>query len=253
MSADIFINFLFQYMETIAEERSNFWRNTSLILIGLLIGYMMGRFELTNVTFRNDNAATEKTEITNSQNPTNNTANNEIVISPDDDPYMGSEDAKVTIIDFSDYQCPFSAKFNINILPQLEAEYIKTGKVKYVFRDFPLNIHPKAQYAHYAAECAKEQNKYWEMNKILFEKQSDWSNSEKIIETFSTYAAEIGMNKYTFEDCLTSEKHREEVEKDKNDGISYGIKGTPTIIVNNKIIRGISTYDQFKQLIEKEL
>lgn len=228
-------------METAEEERSNFWRNTSLILIGLLIGYIIGRFELTSITFKNENAATGKTEI------------NEIVISSDDDPYMGLEDAKITIIDFGDYQCPFSAKFNINILPQLEADYIKTGKVKYVFRDFPLNIHPKAQYAHYAAECGKEQGKYWEMNKILFEKQSDWSKSEDIIKTLNTYATEVGIGGYKFEDCLKSEKHKEEVEKDKNDGISYGIKSTPTIIVNGKIIRGISTYDQLKQLIEKEL
>ena len=139
------------------------------------------------------------------------------------------------------------------MLPQLEIDYIQTGKVKYVFRDFPLNIHDHAQYAHLAANCAGEQNNYWGMNNILFGKQLEWSQSEDLITTFTTYAEEIGINSYTFNECLSEERYLDEIAKDKADGISYGVKGTPTLFINGKVARGISTYEQLKLLLDKEL
>lgn len=254
MNVEIFINLLFNIMKSYEEERSDFWRTAGLVLIGLFLGYIIGRFELTTITFENNNEdIAPKDNVESIQDANASPADEPVVISENDDPYVGSEEAPVIIIDFSDYQCPFCAKFYSEMFPQLEVDYINTGKVKYVFRDFPLNIHPKAQYAHYAAECGKEQNKYWEMHGILFEKQSEWSKSEDIIETFISYADESGLNVASFKECLTSERYRDEVAKDKEDGISYGVKGTPTLIINGKIIRGISTYDQLKQVIEKEL
>ena len=241
-------------MESQLEERSTFWRTTGLVLIGLFIGYIIGRFELTSINFENKNINENLKQNTNTaQKQNQQIKTNKVVISEDDDPVLGSKDAPVTIIDFSDYQCPFCKKFYSNIFHELEADYIDSGKVKYVFRDFPLSIHSKAQYAHYAAECGKEQNKYWEIHNILFEKQSEWTESENLIETLTSYAEEIGLDKINFKECLSSEKYRDEVKKDKEDGLSYGIKGTPTLVINGKMIRGISSYDQLKKLIEKEL
>jgi len=253
MNAEIFINLLFNNMEIHEEEMGNFWRNAALILIGLFIGYIIGRFELTTVTVKNDQTAPTGNTVSEVQDTNTEEPTNQLVASVDDDPSIGQEEAAITIIDFSDYQCPFCAKFYSEILPQLKTDYIQTGKVKYVFRDFPLNVHPKAQYAHYAAECAKEQNKYWEMHDMLFEKQAEWSEAENLVETFTLYAGEIKLNTTNFNSCMTSEKYREEIAKDKEDGISYGVKGTPTIIINGKLIRGVSNYEQLKQLLEKEL
>lgn len=241
-------------METHEEETNNLWRTVGLILVGLFIGYIIGRFELSTITFENNNSnaasnTNSETAQTNTQTPTAEP----IIVSADDDPFVGSEDSPITIIDFSDYQCPFCAKFYAEIFPQLDIDYIKTGKVKYVFRDFPLNIHPKAQYAHNAAQCAGEQNKYWEMHNMLFEKQAEWGASEDLIETFTAYSLEAGLNTVNFKECLTSERYADEVAKDRNDGISYGVKGTPTLFINGKIIRGVGTYEQLKQLLEKEL
>jgi protein-disulfide isomerase len=240
-------------MEIYEEEKGTFWRNAALVLIGLFIGYIIGRFELTTITIKNDQTAPAKNTVNEVQNTNTEATVNQVVASADDDPFIGQEEAAITIIDFSDYQCPFSAKFYSEILPQLKTDYIQTGKVKYVFRDFPLNIHPKAQYAHYAAECAKEQSKYWEMHDILFEKQKEWSEAEDLVETFTLYAGEIKLNTVNFKNCMTSETYKDEVAKDREDGISYGVKGTPTIIINGNIVKGISTYEQLKQLLEKEL
>src|SRR3989338_10775012 len=100
-----------------------------------------------------------------------------IDVSADNDPVLGDSRAHVTIIEFSDYQCPFCGKFVQETLPQLKQEYITTGKVKLVYRDFPLEIHPEAQPAALAAECAKEQNKYWEYHDQLFKNQDSLSAS----------------------------------------------------------------------------
>ncbi|MCD6109946.1 DsbA family protein [bacterium] len=241
-------------MESKKEKKDNSWRTIGLILIGLLVGYISGRFELTTITFNNDNKTVRNPVKTmDDKSAVTTPSKKPIAISEDDDPYLGDENTIVTIIDFSDYQCPFCNKFYSNILPQLKTDYIDTGKVKYVFRDFPLNIHPKAKYAHYSADCALEQGKYWEMHNKLFESQSDWEKSDDLTKTFTDYASELGMNTSNFQECLASEKYKDEVKKDIEDGISYGVKGTPTLFINGKPIRGVSNYEYLKQTIEKAL
>ena len=95
----------------------------------------------------------------------------------DDDDFKGDEDAPVTIVEWSDFECPFCTRFYTETLGKLEEKYINTGKVKFVYRDFPLGFHANAQKAAEAAECAGEQGKYWEMHDKLFEKQAEWSEA----------------------------------------------------------------------------
>ena len=102
-----------------------------------------------------------------------------VKISADNDPVIGNSDAPITIIEFSDFQCPFCARFHTQTLPLLLEEYIEQGKVKLVFRDFPIqSIHPNALPASVAAECANEQGKFREMHDMLFEKQNEWNKLE---------------------------------------------------------------------------
>ena len=93
----------------------------------------------------------------------------EVVVAFDDDPIMGDPKAPVTILEFSEYQCPFCRRFHKEVLPKLNEEYISKGKVRYIFRDFPLRFHKKAIPAAISANCAGEQGKYWEMNDFLFD------------------------------------------------------------------------------------
>src|SRR3989344_5308544 len=158
-------------------------------------------------------------------------ANGPIEVSVDDDAFIGEENALVTIVEFSDYQCPFCERFYLQTLDQLKKEYIDTGKVKLVYRDFPLDFHPNAQKAAEAAECAGEQNKYWEMHNKLFE-----SGVEGGVATFKVYAKDLGLDTGKFDTCLDSGKTASEVKKDMQDGSAAGISGTPGFIINGQLI-----------------
>jgi len=158
-------------------------------------------------------------------------------ISLDDDPVKGDTNAPVTIIEFSDFQCPFCKRFFDQTLPILEEKYIKTGKVNFVYRDFPLsNIHPNAQQSHIAAECADEQGAFWPFHDVLFERQGEWAQlgSNEINNKFKQFASEIGIDSVSFGNCLDLTTFDAEVNKDYLDGVSYGVTGTPTFFIGNE-------------------
>ncbi len=187
-----------------------------------------------------------------------------IQVNADDDPYLGPKDAKVTVIEFSDYECAYCgaadgthdvliARFKQSdpswepAVPKLK-ELAKEGKIKFVYRDFPLNIHKNAQKAAEASECADEQGKFWEYHDVLFENQDalDVSNLKK-------YAQEIGFDSAKFNECLDSGKMAAETKKDFTDGVSYGVSGTPAFFVNGVLISGAAPFKDFEGLINSEL
>jgi protein-disulfide isomerase len=179
----------------------------------------------------------------------------------DDDVKLGSDSAPIVLIEFSDFQCPFCRKWHKESFNSLETEYIKTGKVQLVYRDFPLSFHPGAQKSAEAAECAREQNKWREMyDKINAEQEKqgpgtaqfggDWSSSLK------TWASQIaGIDTTKFNQCLDSGKYTSEVQDDLNDGTSVGVSGTPAFVIgkrggNGQLIVGAQPYSTFKQAID---
>ena len=182
-------------------------------------------------------------------------------ISADDDPIIGNPDAPITIIEFSDFQCPFCAKFHMQTLPTIMDEYINKGTVKLVFRDFPIqSIHPNAVPASIAAECANEQGKFEQMYHMLFEKQKEWSNLETAyaITAFNQYASELQLNEEKFDSCIKNVKYIEEVQKDLNEGRTYGVTGTPGFFIGNEKIgfvelKGAQPFESFKKVINSQL
>jgi len=184
-----------------------------------------------------------------------------VKISADNDPIIGDPHAPITIIEFSDFQCPFCARFNAQTLPAILDEYIEQGKVKLVFRDFPIqSIHPNALPASVAAECANDQNKFREMHDILFEKQNEWNKKEttEALSMFSQYASNIELDMEVFDSCLTSGKHIDEIKKDLEDGRDYGVTGTPGFFVGNEQIgfvelKGAQPFESFKKVIDAQL
>ncbi|MFQ5496458.1 MAG: thioredoxin domain-containing protein [Nitrosopumilus sp.] len=184
-----------------------------------------------------------------------------IKISADNDPVIGNEDAPITIIEFSDFQCPFCARFHTQTLPLILEEYIEQGKVKLVFRDFPIqSIHPNALPASVAAECANEQGKFKEMHDVLFDNQNEWNKQETVnaLSLFSEYANEIQLDQETFDSCLTNGKYIEEIRKDLEDGRNYGVSGTPGFFIGNEKIgfvelKGAQPFDSFKKVIDAQL
>ncbi len=169
-----------------------------------------------------------------------------IQVNVDDDPAKGPAEAPVTIIEFSDFQCPFCKR----VLPVLE-QVITTypGKVRLVYRDFPiLSIHPHAQRSAEAAECAREQGKFWEYHDALFADQEQFA-----VTKLSDYARSIGLDMAAFEQCLASNKYTAEVQKDAADGEQAGVTGTPAFFINGRLLSGAQPFDAFRQIIEEEL
>lgn len=182
-------------------------------------------------------------------------------ISMDDDPVIGDPDAPITIIEFSDFQCPFCARFNAQTLPLIFDEYIQQGKVKLVFRDFPLqNIHPNALPAAIAAECANEQGGFVGMHDILFERQSQWNNVDtaEALSLFNQYAKDLQLDQTAFSSCFGNGNHITEINGDLRDGRNYGITGTPGFFIGNDHLgyvelKGAQPFESFKRIIDAQL
>ena len=178
-------------------------------------------------------------------------------------PARGSDAARIVVVEFSDYQCPFCAMFFRQTLPQLDQDYIKTGKIKYVFNNVPLDqIHPAAFKAAEAAECAGDQSKFWEMHDKIF------SNPRTIaVADLTTHARAIGLDVPRFSQCLESGKSTNAVRAGLVQAATVGVDGTPTFVIaladarnpsdpNVKIlsvISGAQPYAVFKSALDKAL
>lgn len=186
------------------------------------------------------------------QDPQGNTV---VDVSVDDDPVMGNKNAKVTIVEFSDYQCPFCRSFWQDSLPQIKKEYIDTGKVKLVYRDYPLSFHAMAQKSAEAAECADDQGRYWEMHDKMFTEQSKLGQGtvQYTLNDLKKWATQLGLNSPQFNQCLDSDKYKAEVEKDFADGSAAGVTGTPSFFINGRFMVGAQPFAGFKAIIDEEL
>jgi protein-disulfide isomerase len=160
----------------------------------------------------------------------------------------GLGSAPITIIEFGDFQCPYCEVFFNQVLPEIEKKYINSGKVKFVYREFPLSFHQYAQKASEAAGCAGEQGKFWDYHDKLFENQNSLD-----LASLKSYAQQLHLNTAKFNDCLDSGKMAAAVQKDISDGSSYGVTGTPTFFVNGVMINGAQPFSEFEKIIDQEL
>lgn len=172
-------------------------------------------------------------------------------------PLKGKQDARLTLIEFSDYQCPFCKRHAEETLLRIDEEYIATGKLRYAFRDFPLEMHKQALKAAEAAHCADEQGKYWEIHDKLFANQQALKPKQLI-----RYARAAGLQTGPFKRCLDSGKYAEKVKQGIAEGQKLGINGTPTLmlgvsngdkVVDVRVIQGAHPFPVFKQEIDKLL
>lgn len=162
---------------------------------------------------------------------------------------IGPDDAKVKVIEFSDFQCPFCKSFHPSIKKALE-EY--GDKIQYVYKHLPLGFHLQAENAALASECANEQGKFLAYADKLFENQDDWGQSEGT-QKFKTLALQIGLNASQFNQCLDDVKYQEKVNKDKEEAASFGISGTPGTFINDQFRGGAIDFENLKTIIDEEL
>ncbi|HIH11582.1 TPA: DsbA family protein [Candidatus Woesearchaeota archaeon] len=215
-----------------------FWKVTTVVLIAILAVF----------AFRGSNGVTGNVVGDQPSVAPEQQAPSVVKLDIGDDAVLGKKDAPVTIVEFSDYQCPFCGRFFEQTLPELKKNYVDTGKVKIVFKDFPLSFHPEAEPAAIAANCAGEQGKYYPFHDKVFANQESIS-----ADNYKKWARELGLNMANFEKCLQDPKQKEEIRKDLQEGTAAGVQGTPAFFVNGKLISGAQPYPVFQQLIDAEL
>lgn len=167
-------------------------------------------------------------------------------VSTDDDPSIGPEDAPITIIEFSDYQCPYCQTWYQQVFEQLLASY--PNQIRFVYRDLPLSGHPEAIPAAEAADCAGEQGAYWKYHDALFSGQYDLNRA-----AYEQYAADLGLDAKAFTTCLDSHRYQDEVQADARDAARVGINSTPTFVVNGRVLIGALPFANFQAVIDEEL
>lgn len=161
------------------------------------------------------------------------------------DPFKGAADAKVTVVEFSEFQCPFCSRVG----PTLQKIWEVYGdKVRIVFRDFTLPMHARAIPAAEAANCANEQGKFWEFHDKLFANQQALSDDD-----FKKYATELGLDTDKFNTCYSTGKYRADVQKDAADGAKIGVTGTPAFFINGRFLSGAQPFEAFKAIIDEEM
>ena len=182
----------------------------------------------------------------------------EMVMTVTDDPFLGDPKAPLTLIEMTDYQCPFCSRHVVKTMPEIVKNYVDTGKVKYVNRDFPLSFHKDASKAAEAAHCAGEQGKYWDMHAKLFANQKAQG-----VDKLAEYAGNIGLDSTAFDTCLSSGKYAAKIQQSMKDGRKAGVMGTPTVLLGTtqddgtvkitKRLRGAQPFSVFKTHIDSAL
>jgi protein-disulfide isomerase len=160
-------------------------------------------------------------------------------------PAKGPQDAKVTIVEFSDFQCPFCSKGR-KVIDDVVKMY--GNKVRVVFRDFPLDFHDKAQKASEAGLCANDQGKFWEMHDWMFDNQQTLD-----VDTLKAAARKLGLDGAKFDQCMTSNQHEADVKRNMADGRKAGVSGTPAFFINGVMLSGALPIERFKSEIDRAL
>jgi protein-disulfide isomerase len=160
--------------------------------------------------------------------------------------YKGKPDAPVTVVEYADFQCPGCGFFAAQIEPRLTADYIESGKARFVFHDYPLPGHPNAIPAAEAARCAGDQAAYWPMHDLLFANQAQWSSQRQPLQQFGVYAEQLKLDRAAFEQCMAGGKHRESILKAQQAGDQLGLPGTPSFAVNGALLdtQGVQTVNE---------
>ncbi len=215
-----------------------------VIIIILLAGTVMQLSALNTSITTSPSAAVAKTPTTTTPTPAKPAAqavSNVSLLGHS----LGSMSAPKVMVIFSDFECPFCVRFEKETFPQIKKNYIDTGKLRVVFKHYPLSFHKNAQKAGEAAECAAEQNKFWEMHNKLFTQGVVGG-----VDTYKKYASDLSLDTEKFNTCLDSGKTAAKVKSDAAEGSAIGVTGTPSFVINNKKYVGAQPYSAFQLALD---
>ncbi len=233
--------------EPFAIEKTDATKNTSLVVLLLPLVFLAG-LGLGYLLWGKKIDAGTTSQTTSGQTSTAQTQQAKRFDIPlDDSPAIGPANAPITLVEFSDYECPFCRKWHDEVYHRLLQDY--KDKIRFIYRDYPLTgLHPNAVAAAEAADCAGEQGKYWNFHDLLFSGQFSLG-----IEGYQAYASSLKLDLSKFNDCLTKRRFQVTVQKNYDFASSLGIQSTPTFFINGLALVGSQPYDVFKQVIDMEL
>ncbi len=162
----------------------------------------------------------------------------------------GSESAAVEVTEYADYQCPFCQTFATLQMPTIEERLIRTGRLRWRYRDFPLQQHEFSRLAAHSAACADEQGKYWQQHDRIYEGQAEWSTARDAGDFFRTYARAVGLDVGRYDECMTSGKYAGRIQASLEEGAKAGVSSTPTLLVGNRLYRGRIDSDAIRRLVD---
>lgn len=165
---------------------------------------------------------------------------------------QGEDSATVTLIEYSDFQCPFCKRFYDSVLSRIVTDYVKTGKVKLSYKNYAF-LGDESRWAAQAAECAADQGKFWEMHELLFTRQQGENTGAFSKENLINLAKEIKVDGAKFSDCVNQDATLARVQEDISEGNRIGVRGTPTFLLNGKLIVGAQPYEAFKTALDEAL
>jgi len=235
---------------------------TQYLMIGLLVAgaYLVGVYK-TEVEYLKNGAATgqvaevagEKVDVQQPKEKSELTEEEWQAVTANPAMVVGEEKAPVTIVEFTDFQCPFCDRYVTQAYQDIQENYVKTGKVRYMYQDLPLSFHQNAEAAAVAARCAGKDDKYLLMHDKLFSSQSVWGEMKDPTETYVTYAKEMGVSEAGFRACLSDAKVLQDVRDSAALAEKVGATGTPTFYINKTALIGALPFTAFEELIEAKL
>jgi protein-disulfide isomerase len=164
--------------------------------------------------------------------------------------FLGNANAPVVITEYADYQCPACQTFDMVQFPDIVRQLVETGKVRWRYRDFPLNSHPFARLAAHSAACADDQGRYWEQHASIYQGQSNWARETEPSGTFRGYAERIGLDLKVYDECMMSAKYAGRIQASYDEGVRVGVNGTPTFLIGDRLYGGLSNSDALKALVD---
>ncbi len=176
------------------------------------------------------------------------TRNNEIIYNT-----AGNAESEVRIIEYSDYECYYCALFYKDVYEEIILPEIENNTVYYQYKDYPLETFDNNLNASFAAHCAGEQNKFWQMHDLIYKNQESWKDKENSTIVFKKFAQEIGMNIDTFEDCVSNRNPASIIQSGISDGKKLNIKTTPTVFINDQKIEGLKSANYYRDIIKNEV
>lgn len=227
--------------------------STPILLVLLLVAVFLLGSLTTKLSLQNQGTTAKTTQAATVPNqPNQAAAPAKVDVDAGHLPVLGSKNAKVTVIEFGDFQCPFCEKWFTDVEANLIKDYVNTGKVKFAFRHFAF-LGEESTWAAEASECANEQGKFWEYHDYLYKNQGPERSGTFAKDKLKGFAQVLGLDTTKFNSCLDSDKYAKNVTDDQAAGQKAGVNGTPTTFVNGQTVVGAQPYSALKVILNQEL